>query len=140
MMKKELPVFSHWYDVLGKILDRAGRFPKSLRPTLGNRLIDRGLDVMECIVRLRYTRERSALFREGNLALEQMRVLVRICFERRIVSGGQYEDLAEGIDACGRMLGGWSRSEKENQCMEGEARPTGRLSGRAPAEPWLPRS
>lgn len=44
-MKKELPLFTLWYGLAGKLLDRAGRFPKGLRPTLGNRVVERALDV-----------------------------------------------------------------------------------------------
>jgi len=112
-MKKELPVFSHWLKVVGMVLERAGRFPKGLRPTLGNRLLERSLNVLEHIVALRYTRERTRLFREANLDLEHLRVLTRLCFEKRLISARQYQQLAEGIDACGRMIGGWRRSLEE---------------------------
>ena len=110
-MNTELPIFTLWYEITGKILDRAGRFPKNHRPTLGNRLIDRSLEMMDLVVRLRYTRQRSALFQEANLTLQQMRVLLRICFEKRLVSASQYEELARGLDAAGRMLGGWRKAE-----------------------------
>ena len=111
-MRKDPPLFTQWYAVVGTLLERVGRFPKNLRPTLGNRLLDRSLDVLDHIVRLRYSRGRTELFREANLAVEQVRILVRLAFERRLLSTSQYEELSESVDSCGRMLGGWSRSEK----------------------------
>ena len=114
-MKKELPVFSAWLEVTGVILERAGRFPKSLRPTIGNRLIDRALEVLEHLVVLRYTRDREPAFRATNLTLEKIRLLVRVSFERRLLSGKQYAALAADIDACGRMLGGWRRTHQKQE-------------------------
>ena len=112
-MKKEPPLFTQWYAVVGTLLERVGRFPKNLRPTLGNRLLDRSLDVLDLVVRLRYTNRRSKLFGEANLAIEQVRILVRLAFERRLFSNAQYAEIAEAVDTCGRMLGGWKRSQKE---------------------------
>ena len=112
-MKKELPLFSLWYGLTGKLLDRAGRFPKGLRPTLGNRLIEGALDVLETVVKLQYTRERKPLFQRANLDLDRLRILLRLCFEKRLLSSGQYEELAEEIDTAGRMLGGWTRQARE---------------------------
>jgi hypothetical protein len=109
-MSKELPLFTLWYETLALLLERVGRFPKGLRPTLGQRIIDRALDVMELVVELRYSKDRRALFGRANLALEQLRVLTRVGHELRSLSTRQYEQLAERIDATGRMLGGWRRS------------------------------
>ena len=97
--KKDPPLFTQWYGVVGTLLERVGRFPKNLRPTLGNRLIDRSLDVLDHVVRLRYSRQRRELFRQANLAIEQVRILVRLAFERRLFSAAQYAELAEAIAA-----------------------------------------
>lgn len=110
-MKTELPLFTSWYGVVGTLLERVGRFPKNLRPTLGNRIVERSLDVLRQIIRLRYTRDRKPLFAEANLAIEEVRILARLAFERRLFSGTQYAELSEAVDACGRMLGGWRKSE-----------------------------
>jgi hypothetical protein len=112
-VKADPPLFTGWYGVVGTLIERVGRFPKNLRPTLGNRIIDRALDVLRHIIRLRYTRDRRPLFAEANLAIEEVRILARLAFERRLLSGHQYEELSEAVDGCGRMLGGWRRSESE---------------------------
>jgi hypothetical protein len=115
MPPKEIPLFSASVEALSLVLDLAGRFPRSVRPTLGQRLIDRALDVVEGVVALRYSRERDELFQRANLSLEQVRVLSRVAFERRLVSTRQFERLADQVDGVGRQLGGWRRSlEKES--------------------------
>ena len=112
MSQKELPLFTQWYDVVSALLECVGRFPKNLRPTLGNHLLTRSLDVLDHVVTLRYSRQRVQLFAEAKLGVEQVRILRRLSFERRLISSAQYARLAEAIDASGRMLGGWRRSEK----------------------------
>lgn len=113
-MKPELPVFSRWLEVVDLVLERVGRFPKGLRPTLGNRLIERALEIVDHLVVLRYTRERARRFQECNLSLERMRILTRITFQRKLLSVKQYEELAEAIDTCGRMLGGWRKATADS--------------------------
>ena len=45
---------------------------QNLRPTLGNRLVERSLDVLDHVVRLRYPRRRKELFGEANLARDDV--------------------------------------------------------------------
>ena len=103
-------------DAVSALLECVGRFPKNLRPTLGNRLLARALDVLDDVVRLRYSRDRVQLFAEANLAIEQVRILIRLAFERRLISSGQYARLAEAVDASGRMLGELARAGTAAGC------------------------
>ena len=52
-MKEEIPVFTLWYEVVGTLLERVSRFPRSLRPTLENRMLEGALDVLREVVRRR---------------------------------------------------------------------------------------
>lgn len=118
MSEEELPIFTLWLESVGVLLEVVGRFPRSLRPTLGHRMVERALEVLETIVELRYRRDRAPLFRRANLALEKLRVLLRIAFQRRAMASGPYGDLAERIERCGRMLGGWARETSRGRQRE----------------------
>ncbi|MBU0754153.1 MAG: diversity-generating retroelement protein Avd [Planctomycetes bacterium] len=109
-MKEELPLFTHWYDTLVWMFKTAQRFPKSQRLTLTIRFLNLGLEVMEKIQALRYTKNREPLFRRTNLALDRLRVLSRILTELRILSLKQYEFFSMNVDEAGRMIGGWKRA------------------------------
>lgn len=109
-MREELPLFTHWYDTLLWMFKTAQRFPKSQRLVLTIRFLNLGLDVMEKIQTLRYTRKRDALFKKTNLNLDRLRVLSRLLTELRILSLKQYEFFSLNVDEAGRMLGGWRRS------------------------------
>ncbi len=114
-MSDDLPIFSQWYDSLQLILDCTARFPRNLRPSLGHRLLDKALVLMDHLVVIRYSKQRGPAFREANLSLEQMRILVRVSFERRLISSGQYETLARTMHDFGCMLGGWRRDWQAKQ-------------------------
>ncbi|MBU4455785.1 four helix bundle protein, partial [Patescibacteria group bacterium] len=68
------------------------------------------LDILEDIVEARYTRERRAILRRLNLRLEKMRVLLRLCHERRFLPTQGYEHGFRLLAESGRMVGGWMRS------------------------------
>jgi hypothetical protein len=115
MARQDYPVYVHWYRTLDPILSRAEAFPRNARFSLGSRVADAGMDVMEGIVRAIYTRDRGPILAEVNMKLEWLRVLFRIAHDRRYLSTKQYEDLARRIDEAGRMVGGWSRPKQDPQ-------------------------
>ena len=110
MAREDYPLYVHWYQTLDSILNRAEAFPRNARFSLGNRVADAGLDVMEGIVRAIYSGNRGPLLAEVNMKLEWLRVLFRIAHRRRYLSTRQYEAMAKDIDQAGRMVGGWAKA------------------------------
>ena len=112
MADEELPLFVHWEKVLGDLLDRTMKFPKSVRFTFSTRIDNLALDLYEGLVTARYSsgsRKRATLATlDGQLA--RLRVLVRLAHERRYLDHRGYEHVARGLDETGRMLGGWRTS------------------------------
>jgi len=106
----EYPLFAAWFDFLTDLFDRVERFPRSVRFSLSDRMVNLGLDIMEGIVEAIYTKDRKPILRRLNLHLEKMRIFVRICHVKKYVSAGQYEYLIEKIAICGKMTGGWEKS------------------------------
>ncbi len=49
------------------------------------------------------------LLRDINFKLEKIRVLFRVCFERKYISEKQYVFISEQVNVAGRMVGGWSK-------------------------------
>ena len=112
MAREDYPLYVHWYQTLDTLLDRAESFPRNARFSLGSRVCDAGLDVMEGIVRAIYTPDRRALLAEVNMKLEWLRVLFRIAHRRRYLSTAQYEAMARDIDTTGRMIGAWAKGAR----------------------------
>lgn len=114
-------LFTHWYDFLNWLLDRTTRFPKNLRHTLTNRIETLVLNILMNIVEARYDRKnRSDRLSSINLDLEKMRVLMRLCHSRRLLSKNQYEHASREIDKAGRMTGGWKRFQENRDETSGE--------------------
>ena len=109
-MKEDYPLFVHWYQTTDWILSTVERFPKSVKFSLGNRISEATLDIVELIIEAIYTRKRSHILDRINMGIEKQRVLFRIAHDRRYISTRQYEYIAKALDKAGRMTGGWKKS------------------------------
>ena len=111
MPPEDLPLLVHWERTLGDLLDRTQKFPKSVRFTFTTRIDNLALDVMERLVEARYAQagRKKALLREADSALTRLRVLLRLCRDRRYLDRGGFEHVVRNLDEAGRMLGGWTR-------------------------------
>ena len=98
-----------WYRTLNWILDRVDKLPKHLRFSISNRIANLALEVQADIIEAIYTKERQPILRRINLGLEQLRVLFRLCFERRLIGEKQYGFIAQEIKETGKMIGGWMK-------------------------------
>lgn len=108
----DTPVLVAYYDILGWILDRIEKFPKNQRFVFGQRLANHAVDVLELIVSAIYNkRERRALLKNANLKLQTVRILIRLCCDRKMVSTRQYMHAAEKLTEVGAMLGGWLKRQ-----------------------------
>jgi len=56
--KDELPLFTKFCAVTGWILDRVEGYPKCHRFTLGDRTVNRALEVLETIVQAQYAKNK----------------------------------------------------------------------------------
>jgi hypothetical protein len=101
-----------WERTLAAILDRTAQFPKSERHTFAARVDGRALDVLEALVQARWAsrRDKGLLLARADTHLAVLRVLVRVCHERRLLARAAYEGIVRDMDESGRMLGGWRRS------------------------------
>lgn len=110
----ELFVLSKWEEFSAWFFEHTGRWPKSARFTLCHRVQELALDVADMLVVARYEpRERRAILRRANLALERMRVLLRLALAAKVMPKSGFESAVRGIDEAGRMIHGWRRSLDE---------------------------
>ena len=102
-------LLTRWEQVLGELLDRCAKFPKVSRFTFTQRIENLGLDVLEHLVRARFSKgaSRRAALAEADIRLAQLRALLRLAHARTMLDHRGYEHLSRGLDECGRMLGGW---------------------------------
>ncbi len=101
----------HWERTLGDLMDRTAGFPRSARFTFASRLDGLALDVLDALVRARWADRTSKppLLARADADMAVLRVLVRLCFERRLLARGGFEHVVRNLDEAGRMLGGWRK-------------------------------
>lgn len=109
MGHEDLPVFVRWYKFLGWLLDTTEKFPKRIRFTFSGRIDNLALDILEKIIAAAYTSDKAGLLKQANLELEKLRVLLRLCHERKYISVRSYEYAVKELYETGRMIGGWIR-------------------------------
>jgi len=114
----ELLVLQRWEEFCGWLLAHTGRWPKSSRFTLCQRVQNHALDVVELLVVARWEpRIRRRSLRQANLLLERLRHLFRLARGSGVMLPSGFESGMRGLDETGRMLGGWRKT------LEGEAKP-----------------
>jgi hypothetical protein len=90
-------------------MERVENYPRGYRFTLGDRTVNLGLDILECLLEATYSRSKAEPLRRANLSLEKLRFLVRLAKDERCLSIKQYEFASKSINDVGRQIGGWRK-------------------------------
>jgi len=95
------------------VLDEyVARLPRDRKFTLGDRLLERGLDIIEEIVAAFYSprQEKSRFLKRANINLEVIRQIARCLLENKTHDIRKHEHLNRAIDDLGTSVGGWLKS------------------------------
>lgn len=104
----ELLILAKWEEHVAWLFVATGKWPKSARFTLTQRIENHALDVLEMLVSARYEPAgRRETLRKVNLLLERMRFLLRVARQENVMAARGFETALRGIDEAGRMLHGW---------------------------------
>ena len=94
-------------------MERAAKFPKSRRYSLGSRMEDVALDILMKLVEANYSKQKANLLQQTNQDIDKMRYLVRLSKDFCLLSNKQYEYISQELTDLGRQVGGWSRHSKD---------------------------
>jgi hypothetical protein len=100
------------YDLLLWFVNHVGKFPKSHRYVLGERIETAVLNTLLLLVEAAYTREKIPLLERANLELEKLRFLIRIGKDLGFTSLKQYEYASAEVVGLGQQVGGWLRQQR----------------------------
>jgi hypothetical protein len=112
-MAQEAVALTKAYDVVKWIMERAAKFPKSRRYSLGARMEDIALDILMRLVEANYSKQKAGLLQQVNHDIDKMRYLVRLGKDFALLSNRQYEYISRELIELGRQVGGWSRHAKD---------------------------
>jgi hypothetical protein len=91
-------------------LPHIDQFPKVRRFSLGSRIEEGLIFVLERLVEATYSRARQPLLRDANLRLEVIRHLWRSAFELKALAMSSWQHGAELMIELGRQIGGWEKA------------------------------
>jgi hypothetical protein len=106
----ELTVITKTYDLILWSCHHTSRFPRNHRFVLGERIECNLYDLLETLIKARYTRQRQALLEQANLTLEVLRFQMRLAKDLQCLKVTSYGFVAKAIDEIGRLVGGWLKS------------------------------
>lgn len=113
IMKDDFPLLKKWYEISDWLMDRAEKFPKIVRFTFSNRIVNLTLNILEKITQAVYEEKRLAILQKISSDIEKLRILIRLAKDRHYLSISQYKFISQEINEAGKMLGGWIKSEKK---------------------------
>ena len=108
----EMLVITKVYDLVIWSCRHVAKFPRSHRFTLGDRLEVRLYQVLEMLIRAKYTRDRVSILRAVNVELELLRFQFRMAKDLQCLSVDSYGYAARSVDEVGRLLGGWVKQSE----------------------------
>ena len=106
-MQKEVDAITKLYDLLLWMIPKLEKFPRSQKFVLGDRMETLMLDILELLIEAAYSKKKQAVLRSANLKLEQLRYLVRLSKDLKLLNPKAYEFSARAIDGVGTSVGGW---------------------------------
>jgi hypothetical protein len=101
------------YDLTLWLVRKVEKFPRSFRFSVGDRVIARGLDLLETLVEAAYTADRRALLERANRAVSGLRYLLRLAVDLKLLSADSHEFASGRLEEIGRMVGGWRRAASQ---------------------------
>jgi hypothetical protein len=106
----ELIVITKAYDLILWSCHHTGRFPRNHRFVLGERIERNFYDLLETLLKAKYTRQRRPLLEQANLILEILRFQVRLAKDLQCLKTVSYGFAAKAIDEVGRLVAGSLKS------------------------------
>lgn len=109
MSSSEMVIFTRTHDLLLWLLPKAERFPKLYRSTVTQRLLGAALDFQEALLEAQGYQDKIRLrhLRQADVHLHKVRVYLRLAYDWRWLSSGQYQHVSRMVAELGRLLGGW---------------------------------
>ena len=113
------PVLEKMYPFMLWLIPTVGKFPRSQKFALGDRIQSTALDVLEGLIEASYRRDRQQLLVQVNRGVEKLRILIRLASDLRCMDVRRYEFAARALDEIGRMVGGWIKANHAEITLQG---------------------
>jgi len=101
------------YDLIKYLFPVIQKFPRDQKFILGDRMQNALLDILELYIKSYYSgTKKRIILTDVNIKLEQLRYLIRLCYDFKYINMKRYSFIFEKVDELGRMTGGWIKAIK----------------------------
>ena len=104
------PALEAMYRFMPWLIPAVEKCPRTQKFLLGDRLQTQAMAVLDSLIAVTYTKDRTGHLRQANLDIERMRFGIRLAHDLRHFDKKRYEFAARNLDQIGRMVGGWARA------------------------------
>src|SRR3990167_1375118 len=108
----DIPIFAKIYDFYKNLSQFLTVFPKAKRYTLGQKIDQTSLDIVELTITAGYLprEQKLPLLQKISVKLDLLKILLRLSSETRCLDNNKYQTLISQILEIGKMLGGWLKT------------------------------
>lgn len=114
MIASELPVYRETYKLVNMVTDLSGNFPKVYKYTIGQKAMNVALELFEYIQLANMTQDtqKRSLYLQGfQVKHELLKILLRLCSEKKIIGLTATAKLAELNTSIGKQISAWKKSK-----------------------------
>jgi hypothetical protein len=108
----ELIIIEKTYNLIIWSCQRIANFPRDKRYSLGERLECRLYDILDKLIRAKFTQDRNSILRDINLDLEMLRFQFRLAKDLRCMSVESYGFASRSVNEIGKLVGSWIKKLK----------------------------
>ena len=111
----DIPAFSKLYELYKNISNYLPLFPKGKRYTLGQKIDQTTLDIIELVVTAGYSArdQKVVILQKASIKLDLLKMLTRLSLDTKCLDNKKYQQLSAQLVEIGKMLGGWIKSVRQ---------------------------
>lgn len=115
MFNLDIPILKKLFDFYKEATQSISSFPKTKRYSLGQKIDQVTLDMIELIITAGYQiREKKlSTLEKTSIKLDLLKMLVRLSWETKCSDNTSYQKLSSQLVEVGKMLGGWMKTVKQ---------------------------
>ena len=113
-LAETLPIYKDTYALLNIILDAREHFPKAYKYAFGEKLMMTAVECCELIQAANSVKDeqRVAYLYRFALKMGSLKLLLRICQDRRLISDGRFCDILRLTSSIGKQATAWRQCSK----------------------------
>ncbi len=111
---QELPIIQKTYDLIKWYIPILNRLPRDHKFILGDRIMRELYDLLEGLIRARYSQNKLPQLETLNSQLDILRYQTRLLLDFQLLAIKQYEYAGQLLNDIGIDLGGWMKQQRQS--------------------------